>query len=312
MMRYFSLLLAAGAAVALIGISACNNATDPLNPASTDLKAPTNVKAISSDGTVVLYWTASADAADAKFNGYIIDIMDGATALSSVTVAGAQTFMPVGGLTNGKVYMFMIHTAKSDGTKSTATADITWGPGPRFTNIKLYSLSSGAGCPSGLQLSPAAVIAVSTSTSPEKTDLVFDDRGMTMDLLSPTKKSGSSLPRNTYFMPNTADTAMSLDDANLARATVDTAGWVEADYPLGNDQMGGGLPPNKGEVYYVRTQDGNYARVLVRGTPAGSEIHTETVGACAGYKYIVLDVSFQPTPFVPYAGAQRTTGSGSH
>ncbi len=311
-MRLTSLLLAASAAALVIGVSACSNTDNATNPSSTDLAAPTALKAISGDGNVTLFWTNSVDSGNTQFNGYQIDIATGGVTVSTQTVPAGASFFPVGALTNGTVYTFTVRTMAKDGTKGTHSASILWGPGARYNGIKLYSLSSGTGCPSGLELSPNGVRGVSVSQNPELTDLVFDDRGTTMDILSPALKSGSSLPRHTAFARNIVDDALSLDDVTLARTSIDTTVYAEGDYTLGKDNMGGGMNPNVGEVYYVKTQDGYYARVFIHGSPAGSEIQTETAGACAGYKYILIDVSFQPTPYVPYAGAQRTTGSGSH
>ncbi len=311
-MRLTSLFLAASAAALVIGVSACSNTDNATNPTSSDLAAATGLKAISNSSQVTLWWTNSPDSANTQFNGYEVDVTAGGASVTQQIVPAGVSTATIATLTNGTVYTFTVYTLAKDGTKSSHTAAITWGPGARYNGIKLYSLSSAAACPSGLQLSPNGVRAVSVSQSPDQTDLVFDDRGTTMDILSPALKSGSSLPRHTAFARNIVDEALSLDDAGLARASIDTTVYAEGDYTLGKDNMGGGLNPNVGEVYYVKTQDGNYARVFIHGSATGSEIQTETAGTCAGTKYILIDVSFQPTAYVPYAGAQRTTGSGSH
>lgn len=207
----------------------------------------------------------------------------------TMTAGKNSTGMEYTMLTAGVAYTFTIKSASTDGTFGATSAPIVWAPALQFYNITLYSLSAPAatGRYSGLKIRPEGVGAVSVSLNPDSVDLVFDDRASELDLLSPNLKSGTALPRMTDLADFTAK-ATSINDLSVADSTIDTMMWMPRVAPMGNDGKGHN-PAGQGETFWVRTQDGYYARVFVHADATGLLYATDGT-----YKYITVDVSFQP------------------
>ncbi|HZV12455.1 MAG TPA: fibronectin type III domain-containing protein, partial [Candidatus Kapabacteria bacterium] len=278
-------------ACAVFFIVSCSSNSNPTSTGGQMYAPPTALRALSGDDTLYVVWTASTAKDSSAFAGYYITALDPVSG-SSVTITDPNkndTTIAIGGLTNGKVYTITIRSLATDGTQGPVSASLKWAPAKRYYNIQLYSLAASSSCPSGLQLSATnGVGPISVTGNLNIVDLVYDDRGNSFDLVSPTLKSGTPGTRITNIAGYTG-AATGLSDIVLADSLVDTTGWVPEVAPLGAG--GNGLATNgKGVTYYVATQDGNFARIFVHPTASGSLWTLDNSGgACNGYTYITVD-----------------------
>lgn len=215
---------------------------------------PTNLKALSKDGEVTLYWTASPGATGDDFVGYRIMTRQASVLVDSVQVGKTATNHTVTSLTNGQTYTFSVRSVKDNGDVSTEIT-LQWGPTRRFlTAARIYEFESSN--PSGLKFSDASVLAFSSASPDNRAsiDLWIDGRSNSTPLLkSPHDQSISTGWRTTQFI----ETAVS--DMN-----------TQVDVPaISSFRSTPGLTITANRVYFARTADGNYARFqtsAVQGT----------------------------------------------
>ena len=307
-MRFYQqLAVLAIAAGVLVGCTN-NDTNNPVNPTSANYAPPTGLMALSGDGTVWLMWTASKDKDSTNFKQYQIMAMPvGGGTMVTTTAAKTATSAEVVGLTTGVAYTFTIQSGATDGTYGAESKSLVWAPAMFYRNLQLYSLLAPAatGRYSGLHIGLDNCRPVSVANAPDSVDLVFDDRGSSLDLLSPNLKSGTSLPHRTAIAGFTAY-ATSLTDFTVADTTVDTTSWVPAQAGLGTDDMGNGYA-GKGQTFWVRTQDGYYARVFIHGDATGKLYATDGT-----YKYITVDVAFQPNKNLIFSRMRQNMGHASN
>jgi hypothetical protein len=290
-------------AFAVFFIVSCSSTSNPTATGGQTYAPPTALRALSGDDTLYIVWHASTAKDSSAFAGYSIVATD--LSGNSVTITDPNkndTSVTMSSLTNGTVYTITIRSLATDGTQGPASESLKWAPAKRTYGIELYSLQASAGCPSGLELSATnGVQAVSVSQNPDLVDLVFDDRGSAFDIESANLKgTGIQLPRKTNIATYTG-TANGLSDLVLADSSVDTTGWVPEVAGLGDNETGK-TANGKGVTYYVKTQDGNFARIFVHADANGNLISTDMTGdACNNYTYITVDVSFQTAAGMVYS-----------
>jgi hypothetical protein len=281
-------------AFAVFFIVSCSSTSNPTATGGQTYAPPTALRALSGDDTLYIAWHASTAKDSSAFAGYSIVATD--LSGNSVTITDPNkndTSVTMSSLTNGTVYTITIRSLATDGTQGPASTSLQWAPAKRYYDIQLYSLAASSSCPSGLQLSATnGVGPISVTGNLDVVDLVYDDRGSSFDLVSPTLKSGTPGTRITSIA-GYKGVASGLSDLALADSSVDTTGWIPEVKELGPG--GNGQSTNgEGVTYYVKTQDGNFARIYVHPTAGGFLYSTDnTGGACNGYTYITLDISFQ-------------------
>jgi hypothetical protein len=241
-MRGLTILIILMSIVGIFVMTGCNE-EDILAP---DVFAPpTNLRALSRDGEVTLYWNASLDATLDEFVGYRIMTRQGSILVDSTQVGKTAVNHTVQSLTNGTTYTFTVCSVKDNGDVST-NATLSWGPTRRFlTAARIYEFESSN--PSGLQFSTASVYAFS-SASPDNRSLVdlwIDGRSNSTPLLkSPHDQTISTGWHTTYL----AETAVS--DMN-----------TQVDVPTLTSSSP--LVITASRVYFARTSDNHYARFQV-------------------------------------------------
>lgn len=246
--RLLSILsLALVALLSMIVLAGCNE-DEVLAPE--DFAPPTNLKALSRDGSVTVYWTASPSSGSSSFAGYRVLVVNttSSTLVDSAQVGPSITNYTASSLVNGQSYTFTVRSVKDNGDVSTAIV-LEWGPTIRFSNVVIYEFES-TGNPSGLQFSTGSALSFS-STSPDNralVDLWIDGRSNSTPLLkSPHDQAISTGWRTTMFVETAAT---GLDQQ------VDIP-------PISSFRSTPGLTITPGKVYIARTQDNHYVRFTV-------------------------------------------------
>ncbi|MCX6140996.1 MAG: fibronectin type III domain-containing protein [Candidatus Kapabacteria bacterium] len=301
------------AALAAIVMSGCNT-NDVVNPGLTKPGAPSGTMVQSASATSVkLKWTAPTSTTDVT--AYVMMAIEqaatGTPEKKEVIVSGASTTTGViGGLTEGKVYAFMVHSI-NDTLRSDASNEVLWSPARRSTaSFKLYS-STNATQGSGLGIFRTAGPAVLTVASGGEWDVCFDDKFNPADprIGSPGQ---SAYVDNAYQFPNkqfskviytgrTYTGITSLDDIYESDAlNVMPTPVSENMYQIGS--IGG--TSNWGSVFVWKDASTTpatywYAKLVMKRT-AGKFI--QGTGSSA---YVEVDVSYQNTKNLPYAVKQR-------
>lgn len=301
------------AALAAIVMTGCNT-NDVVDPGLTKPGAPSETKVQSASATSVkLKWTAPTSTTDVT--GYVMMAIEqaatGTPEKKEVIVSGAATSTGViGGLTEGKVYAFMVHSI-NDTLRSDPSNEVLWAPARRGTaSFKLYS-STNATQGSGLGIFRTAGPAVLTVANGGEWDVCFDDKFNPADprIGSPGQ---SAYVDNAYQFPNkqfskviytgrTYTGITSLDDIYESEAlNVTPAPVSENMYQIST--IGG--TSNWGSVFVWKDDSSTpatywYAKLVMKRT-AGNFI--QGTGSNA---YVEVDVSYQNTKNLPYAVQQR-------
>lgn len=244
-MKRITILLTLLSIIGLIFITSCNE-EDVLAPE--EFAPPTNLKALSRDGEVTLYWTAAPASNADFFAGYRIMTRQGSVLVDSVQIGKTATSHTVNNLTNGQTYTFSIRSVKTNGDVSTELT-LQWGPTRRITSsATIYEFESSN--PSGLQFSTGAVFNFTSAPVDNRgvIDLWIDGRSNSDPLLkSPHDQTISTGWRTTYlYQTGVSDMNTQIDIP-----------------PLSSFHTTGGLPIIANRVYLARTQDGHYVRFQV-------------------------------------------------
>lgn len=281
---------AKGIALGLVTLFAasCNTNEDPLNPSTQVPTAVDSVAATAVSGTTVGLKWAYPTTPSIAITGFRVTVKNGTTVVKTQQVASTARTASVDGLTAGTIYSFEIKAVNSD-TASTAKA-ISWAPAVRATGTyRIYETSSGNG--SGLELS--ATPQTLRVAEGGRWDLALDNRDEADSIFLASPRL-SSYTDNEYKFPNGQAgkitrlgrifQATSLDNVYeteaLAATEEDIFVFFRNTAPFG---------------FVVRTQDGNFAKVLVKSV--GGSI----VQGSGDNEYIEVEVSYQTTANVPYA-----------
>ncbi|MCU0426944.1 MAG: fibronectin type III domain-containing protein [Candidatus Kapabacteria bacterium] len=283
-MRYFRLLAASCAALALFVFVACDNSgtgpgTTVTVPAAVDSLQATSIN----QTTVRLRWRASATAA---VTGYRVTIVNTASGATIGTTNTTSTLFDVTGLTAGTVYAFRIQSRTAD-TVSTAR-EIRWSPAVRVTTmqggaIRIYETASGFG--SGLRIQGGTALNLTVARGNEW-DLGINTRSDTMRIGSPGRLgyTGITMPRTTRI-------------GNAAYTNIDSLSQVfDTEIQMGPaDTFDVPRTVTRGFVFAFQTQEGNFAKVLVKSASG------VILQGASPNRYIEVEISYQPVANVPYA-----------
>ncbi len=277
---------------------------DPITPDPTpEPAAPTELMATALSSTSIgLKWVASADVNDADFDAYVLTVTEGANSTEQ-DVSSFSTSVEVTALTEGTVYTFDLKSRRSDGTLSSVGATVSWAPAARYLlsageAIRVYEFASSFG--SGLELYNATddapgVRKISDEATSVLADIVFDDRDSKLIIGSPTMSAyvnngtynNGTTPRVTLIgkvftdvdsFDEIYDTEALDQSETMAEGTVDFTGF------------------QKGFAFAVKTESGNFAKVLVRPEADGDFLYGATPN-----QHIIVEVSYQSVADVPYA-----------
>lgn len=294
------------AALLSIFIVSCSDTTTGPEDDNRTPGAPSGAMATSkSDTQILVKWTASSDAADSAFVGYIIKITGDDNTVSTDTVT--STFVDVGGLTMGTIYTFEISSLFANGNRS-ATTVVSWSPAARFekvnnATIKLYETTSSNGSGIDLYDQSTKMPKNLTIANGNHWTLGLDTRDNMVVLASPTMidynwpngvvPGYTEICSTKWFQTDVE----SLDDCFDSYALNIPANEFET-YDIDLNVL---LPDvNKNIVFIIRTreegsQDFHYAKVLLKKqgnswlTGSGSD------------EYIEIEASYQVKANVPYA-----------
>jgi len=294
------LILAASLALVLV-LTSCEESTTPNEPPVAP-NAPTDLMATSIDNeTVGLKWTAPSGGQTPT--GYVITIVDESNSSVDLSVSSATANSAlVNGLDEGEVYSFTVR-AVNDTAKSAPTATIMWSPASRITTmLRLYETASTMG--SGILMPSTAGLTIGQGG---QWDLCLDTRDDLYDIGSPTKSSYTSDEAQPKFPNGDVARVTMLGKAWTNVASLDNI-YESAD--LTQEALSETLirfnqadADGKPFAFVVKTQSGNFAKVLVKA--AGGKILQGTTPD----RYVDLEISYQSVINVPYAGIDRTRWS---
>jgi len=231
--------------------------------APSELAPPTNLRAVSDDVSVTLYWDLSSSEGDSKFQGYRIMVYDGSTLKDSSQVSkgvySKRVDMSSSAFFYQVNYTFKVHSV-SNGSLSQA-ATIVWGKSKKSATDKtIYEFASPN--PSGLSFingtnpaDPAGGLLSFKAENANQLDLWIDGRNNADVLLKSPHKYGSPMTRVTQ-----------LAEATPAQGSGSVTNLTTPTFPPSSFQDTPGLVPLANKVYWAKTQDGYYVRFMVVAT----------------------------------------------
>jgi hypothetical protein len=301
-MKIFRMMtLVALAAMFSSAFTACDNSTDPID---TDpvVAAPTNLKAASADGAILLTWTASYDESADNFGSYELSILNKSTneTLAPRTAGKGITSIRVDGLTNGVRYQFTLRSLTNLGKESSSFASVEWSPAVRQNTdnnglvIKVYATTSSFNSAIDLynDAFKAEVIPQSGQVFRDRGDLYVYAAGTTsaLEIISPDQANNKGM--ETQFSSSTP-----LDFDNLD-GQLSSDPPAEGTYNLNKLTIATGSATS-GRIYFgriIRGTDKFYFRMLIKKGSGGSLIQ-----GSGNDRFIEMAVSFQNAPNNPFA-----------
>lgn len=287
----------------------CDSSDDPVTPPPPTIAGPTNLRAFSASETSVgLGWTASTDESSTNVlnPAYTIRVKDsaGTNVLQTLTAVKGQSSITVSGLTEGTVYRFVVRTNVASGAVTNDSVSVRWAPAKRregegtsATPIQVFETASSF--PSGLDVFNATQNGpVTFSISGPNNSLVdlyvATDAGSN-DLLirSASLSSVIGTPKTTFFS-TVSHNADNLNDPQVAPPDASTFST------LALRVSGEATGATTGKIFWGRTQENNYFRILVERDGA-SLVFFSSPNRCLRVK-----ISYQSVPGVIYA--RPTTG----
>lgn len=245
-----------------------------------------NLMANSPSSTEIkLKWTPVAG-----IDGYnLYQTVDGnLTKVTSVSIAKSDSTVVIKNLSVGKEYTFKLCTYTGGITNEDLGAEVKWATSFKYEGVKIYETKSTT-YPSGARLSDGQTMMISESA---EWDICLDTKSDTVEVCTP-KASAMKIQIPKATLVDTvigARYASSIDDvfesvlfgathgtSEIWRTTVDeseTSGWY----------------------FFVKTQEGNYAKVYVRRE------NGKFLQGSYPDRYITVDISYQDTKTLPYAG----------
>ncbi|TAK65021.1 MAG: fibronectin type III domain-containing protein [Bacteroidetes bacterium] len=240
-----------------------------------DFAPPTNLRALSRDTSVVLFWTHSTANGVSEFAGYRVQTFNSSNLKIDSVFTTTNTYTlhnPTNrgfGITNGSTYSFSVRAVKSNGDVSIADS-IQWGPTIRYQQVKIFEFDSDS--VSGLKF--AGGNRYSFTSGPPKgdnrgvIDLWLDGRNdVDMLLKSPDDHSLSTGWRTTKLYDTNVN---SLEEAVVVPAE-------------GSFRTTPGLTIVAGRVYLAITADGNYARFQVTSVDNAAANNNRSVTIVIAY-----------------------------
>lgn len=303
MKRFNVLSIILLAAVLSVSFSACDSTSDPASPSDADVAAPTNIKASSADGQVILAWTASSSETQSNFGKYMIVVMNTTTNLiDTLYAAKGSAENIIGNLTNGTRYQFTVRSLTSAGKASSDYARIEWAPAVRQDQdkdgyiITVYATTSTANN-SAVDFynsaGKAEVLAQSGAEFKARGDAYVyaaDAAALALSIKSPDQANNKGL--TTQFSTVSAYNADNLDDSQLtAMPSPTTFTATSIDIATGTSSTG--------KIYFGRTVRGSdfyYFRILVMKDASG-----KLVQGTGTERFLEMEVSYQTKPNIPFA-----------
>ncbi|MBI5215852.1 MAG: hypothetical protein HY960_08870 [Ignavibacteriae bacterium] len=224
--------------LALLVFQSCKNDEGPVQP--NDFLPPSNVKALSKDGSVTLFWTTQSNATGVR----IVTLGVDSTLVDSTQVDASITFYTIDSLLNGENYIFYLFSVRDNGEVSNATV-FSWGPAQKFSSIRIFEFDSDK--ERGLQFSTQSTFNLLPSTV-RYIDVWLDGSGnMPLKLSNPRfiLVSGSG-KRDTRIV-----------------ATANNSLNEQVNVPLLSSFDTIGVSVAQKKVYFAYTYDGHYVRFQV-------------------------------------------------
>lgn len=289
-----SLFLSLFALLVLI-FTACDS-TEPGPPA---LAAPTQLRAASDSGALLLAWKPSTDAGHPEFDGYQVNITDTRDEHSMSFDAGRDSSFRAAGLENGALYRISVGSRTRGGAVGDHGAALLWSPAQRFNRdatsqpIRVYAVTA-TGYPSAVDiLNPdgrVEALMLNSAAFRERASLYVHTLGIGSGLIIRSPELAFDPGPRTRFADWTNSAyvieASSLNE-QLAAAPPDTAAFTATYITLPN-----GTYP-KGRVYFgklLRPGGDIYFRMLVKRGATG-----RMAQGTGDNRYIEIEVSVQST-----------------
>lgn len=222
----------------LICFQSCKNDDELVQP--NEFLPPSNVKALSKDGSVTLFWTSQSSATAIR----IIAIDADSSLVDSAQIEASITFYTIDSLMNGANYTFYLFSVKNNSELSNATL-LSWGPTQKFSSVRVYEYESSQ--PPGLQFSTGTIYNL-VNGSQQKIDVWLDGNGnIPLLLMNPA-----------YF----ASPFRGWRDTKIVGTTANSL-ETQIPVPLLSvfDTVGVSIVNKK--IYFAYTQDGHYVRFQV-------------------------------------------------
>lgn len=264
-------------------ITSCTSSTDP---ADIRPQAPTTVRATSVNAsTVALTWEAASQ--DQSRTGFTITISGtGVDRDTTINDPAART-VNVSGLVAGTLYTFSVY-ALNGTTTSASAASVQWAPALRYT-MKVYEPMSENG--NGIQLSHPVSLLLPAAF---KWDLCVEIRNDSLLIGCPLQSvfaradasglyvNGDSVRRTVIgrIWDNVSSLESTLDGSDV------TSGSFSSVMINAEARNASGTP----FAFVVRTQSGNYAKVLVKST------NGSLLQGLPPDRYLDLEIVYQPLP----------------
>jgi hypothetical protein len=237
-----------------------------------------------------------------------ITVRVGTQEVQTLHLPNSATSATITGLTEGTIYTFGVVVRKNSSSPydHSLPVSIAWSPARRYTSdkatgflLRLYE-SNSPGSVHALQLYSATV------SGPRLLSLATSDRsGMDLYLQSGQVgvllRSGDLYPqlptgRDTKFSDRVPQSASSLNNPQPFAPTPGSYVLDEVNIPT--ETVPSGL------IFFIRTADDHYARILVRQTANGKLIE-----GTAPNRSITVEISYQSVPGIQYAANKPATGS---
>lgn len=290
-------------AVMALVMVACSE--DTTAPTTDPPNAPTGLMAKSVNATSVgLKWTAPTGVVVPT--GYVVKYNEvGSSTAQEKSVTATSTTATIDGLTNGKVYDFVV-IALNDTVRSTASTKVSWAPAARGTSVyKLYSSKSNT-FGSGLHVTGlgGATPSVKKIAEGDSWDICFDDKFNAADPRVGSPGQSAYVDDN-YQFPNGKD-AKTVYISNKMYSSINSIDEIYESEALT-------LPSTGGEVMLsLNTVGGTTGFGFVSGTkqPDGTYVFAKYVVKRVGGNFvqgsgndtfIEVEVSYQTMSNVPYA-----------
>jgi len=303
-------------AVAMVMIGGCSKEENTLVYNKTKLRGVTNLRAFSAGANSVgLLWSATPDTSNSQFSSIRVTAKVGNAEWSSITVPRTtfESVVIMDFLNEGTVYTFEVVCVANAGSANYTDSDpvrISWAPARRLNGdiaVKVYEVSAPDS--NGLQLFDGIgphVLSARVPAFQPIIDVVIDSTasGIVIMKSAHLNRFGGGTRRTKF---STFDTLA--NSFNYARfAPPDPSTYVRDSIFIGPEII------TSGRVYYVLTQDGNYARILLeKNSPTPGEPGSLLFGQ-APNRYLRVRVSYQTSPGVIYAkpGSNDTGNASVH
>jgi len=272
-----------------LAFASCDSNTAPT---LTIPAAPRNIAALSADSTVVrLRWTASTS--EATLAGYRITVTPaGGTAqvlpVNRATSADTSTVytVNVSGLRTGVIYTFSVQ-ARTNDTVS-AGANIMWSPALRLrttntgTPIRLYESESSFASAIRFQGGVVAPTPIANPTEAARADFAIA-----------TPRDSVLFGTPSFLYSRIVGGRAVQIDATGFYSNVDSLNQIYETAALPMNfrvaSYGVRLPQQRGLLLYVRTPEGNFAKIFMRAV-GGSLLQGTSPN-----RFVELEISYQPT-----------------